>query len=153
MLVSAIKKGCRCADFQQYRYRQYRRISRGQYRRIGKNVVSAHPYYFDKSPVKIEKTQQQNCNLKLPNPNLIKMRAFNDLLSLIRTQVLVYMDDHYFCGCVYYFRVGISWRRLSMGIQYLSNYPRGFDTIWLTLHIKDLLYMMFDLTSVIFAQI
>ena len=27
------------------------------------------------------------------------MRTLNDLLGLIRTQVLVYMDDHYFCDC------------------------------------------------------
>ncbi len=31
--------------------------------------------------------------------NLIKMRTLNDLLSLIRTQNLVYMDDYYFCHC------------------------------------------------------
>ncbi len=27
------------------------------------------------------------------------MRTLNDLLSIFRTQVLVYMDDHYFCDC------------------------------------------------------
>ena len=32
--------------------------------------------------------------------NLIKMRTLNDLLCLTRTQVLVYVDDHYFCCCV-----------------------------------------------------
>ncbi len=29
--------------------------------------------------------------------NLIKMRTLYDLPSVFRTQVLVYMDDHYFC--------------------------------------------------------
>ncbi len=27
------------------------------------------------------------------------MRTLNDLLGLIRTQILVYVDDHYFCHC------------------------------------------------------
>ncbi len=29
------------------------------------------------------------------------MRTLNDLLSVFRAQVLVYMDDHYFCDCSY----------------------------------------------------
>ncbi len=41
--------------------------------------------------------------------NLIKMRTLNDLLCLIRTQVLVYMDDHYFCCCWQVIKVILGW--------------------------------------------